>query len=412
MLEGQAETIWDASGITATSPVTAQISLLNDELVGQHDGLSDGKVERTNSEVIVENVVVQQTGDGGARVTATVKRLWDETAATGAVTSSTRSSDEPGEIDPDEATISIFVFDRCGGLTIIEAPIPAEQDPTDLHDGGTCSSIPGTSRVAAADDCDGGLVKGGPCRVTDKSLYGPDGLQCEVDQQLGKKGWYFRTAVSSDWMYHAGQDGLDDEELWIVENFRNTVQLYPGKNAKQGWGSTFATAFDKAAHVAYIASACYTATRLSFEVAGMVAIAPGSFGDSSLGGGLAATTSASQDCKEYFPSPGGKTGNHKLSDSMLVTGRCPTGALDFCTIRHFRHQLDSEAYWDFKAWETMPNGQKINKRYKSPTIRHTVWITAKRDWRNPGGNPLNLNFQLASSVGRYQYSNCITPGLD
>ncbi|MGJ6963166.1 LamG-like jellyroll fold domain-containing protein [Streptosporangium sp. G11] len=246
VLEDQAATVWQAPGVAPDSPITAQISLLNLSLIGQRNNLTAMGLARTDSSVTLDDVVVQEAGGGTVRVTAKVTRDWEEAPTTPEEgTAAARTADGiPGQVEPGESTISIFVFDRCGGLTIIEAPMPAEQDSTDFGDPGAvgCAGESSEARASAATQCGaaGGVAPGGgqKCAIGQYSLY------CEVNQKLGKKNWWVLSSVYSSWLDPEQYGTTDRLQRWELSKFNNFMYAYPQN--KKYWNTDFAKAFKKA----------------------------------------------------------------------------------------------------------------------------------------------------------------------
>ncbi|MGS2640312.1 LamG-like jellyroll fold domain-containing protein [Streptosporangium sp. LJ11] len=133
VLEGRAHTIWDAPGVSANASNTAKLSLLNTLLLQQRDSLRLMEVTRSQSAVQLLEPVTQLMPDGTVHITVYVKRTWKEELAAGAAKSVVTSS-APGNVEPSEFTISVFVFDRCGDMSIIEVPIQVHEDSTDHSD--------------------------------------------------------------------------------------------------------------------------------------------------------------------------------------------------------------------------------------------------------------------------------------
>lgn len=125
VLEGRADTIWDAPGVTPLAPSAAKLSLLNEALISQRDALASTGKTRTASTVEVTDPVTLAMPNGTVQVTAKIKRTWSELSSV----SGTRAAS--GEVDPSEATIDVHAFDRCGNMTIIQVPIDWVEDPTD-----------------------------------------------------------------------------------------------------------------------------------------------------------------------------------------------------------------------------------------------------------------------------------------
>ncbi|MER5643567.1 LamG-like jellyroll fold domain-containing protein [Streptosporangium sp. NPDC002524] len=133
VLEGGANTIWDAPGVFTNASNTGKLSLLNTLLIQQRESLRLMDVTRSQSAVRLSEPVIQSMPDGTVRVTTYVKRTWREEPVEGAATSVVASS-ALGTVEPSEFTLSVFVFDRCGDMSIIEVPIQVHEDSTDHSD--------------------------------------------------------------------------------------------------------------------------------------------------------------------------------------------------------------------------------------------------------------------------------------
>ncbi|WP_157594591.1 LamG-like jellyroll fold domain-containing protein [Streptosporangium amethystogenes] len=161
VLEGRAETVWDAPGITPQASSTAKLSLLNTNLVRLREAMQDGDITRSNSTVELSDSVVRARPDGSVMVFTKVNRTWTETDGstdgTGQVKRSVTSTAAAagGQVEPSEPSIDVFVFDRCGDITIINVPLPQYEDQTDHFDACGGNLLPGDSggtlRVAADD---------------------------------------------------------------------------------------------------------------------------------------------------------------------------------------------------------------------------------------------------------------------
>lgn len=134
VLEGRANTIWDAPGVTADAPNTAKLSLLNAALVEEFtSGREVGKT-RTASTVTLDNAVVQGQADGVVRVTVGIKRAWQTLYSAEQVGSSSNAVKTGDMIPGSSYTVAVVVFDACGNMSIIDVPIDQYEDPTDEID--------------------------------------------------------------------------------------------------------------------------------------------------------------------------------------------------------------------------------------------------------------------------------------
>ncbi|GAA3553287.1 hypothetical protein GCM10022419_037100 [Nonomuraea rosea] len=134
VLEGRANTIWDAPGVNSDAPSAAKLSLLNAALIEERQAEQQLGVPRSASAIEMTDSVVQAMPDGTVRVTSKVKRTWTVPTRAAAAFGRTSATATEGMIDPIESTISIFVFDRCGDITIIEAAMPRYSDSGDHAD--------------------------------------------------------------------------------------------------------------------------------------------------------------------------------------------------------------------------------------------------------------------------------------
>ncbi|GAA0834262.1 LamG-like jellyroll fold domain-containing protein [Streptosporangium amethystogenes subsp. fukuiense] len=256
VLEGRANTIWDAPGVTADAPSTAKLSLLNAELVHAKTAMDETGTVRSGSVVEIPSAVVQALPDGTVRVTAEVKRSWiEQTSATSASAKAVRSAaGTPGQVEPSEAIIDIFVFDRCGGTTIIQVPLEVEQDSTDFYYDEEWEAylstglIPGETvplattqsqaKVDAANavsgECDANPEDGNNGKdgswVKEKPGYSQYKLlkkQRHPTTRILWKGWQLHAEARSIWCHPNGEDYSSlTTETWRIPRFINYVRVY------------------------------------------------------------------------------------------------------------------------------------------------------------------------------------------
>ncbi|GAA4184417.1 hypothetical protein GCM10022252_13270 [Streptosporangium oxazolinicum] len=256
VLEGRADTIWDAPGVTADAPSAAKLSLLNTELVQARTAMEQAGTVRSGSTVEIPAAVVQATSGGMVRVTAEVKRSWiEQTPDTPASAKTNRpATGTAGQIEPSEAVIDIFVFDRCGNITIIQVPIEVEQDPTDFYYDEEWETylatgfIPGEVPPSAAtpSQAKAGAVgaASGQCDANPDDQY-PEKKDTWVKERPGYsqykllkkqrhpttrvlwKGWQLHAEARSTWCYPLGDDyGPLTTETWRIPSFVNYVRVY------------------------------------------------------------------------------------------------------------------------------------------------------------------------------------------
>ncbi|MEU8356312.1 hypothetical protein AB0C27_09890 [Nonomuraea sp. NPDC048882] len=115
---------------------------------------------RSDSRVTLDNVVVHPGPNGSVHVVASVERTWTQTSPDDPESRSGPST--RGVVQPIESTISIHVFDRCGNVTEIQAPLPRYQDGTDGYD--PCSGFvdPDGTQHEVCQDLGGAAGSGGP----------------------------------------------------------------------------------------------------------------------------------------------------------------------------------------------------------------------------------------------------------
>ncbi|MEV4115464.1 LamG-like jellyroll fold domain-containing protein [Nonomuraea sp. NPDC049695] len=223
VLEGRAATIWEAPGVTPEAPSTAKLSLLNEQLVKQRAAMQRAGESRVDSTLSLDNAVVQGAADGSVRVTAGISRTWK--IQTQSQTSSAAVAATSGEVDPSEFTVSVFVFDRCGNVTIIDVPMDSEEDSTDFGDWDIdAQGVPtnifdppassGLSNRLAAGPPDpgdtGGWERIGPY-LTPMVEYSP--VKGAKVLMRGRSIW---TKGALGW----------DETTWRIKNFSNWAKLY------------------------------------------------------------------------------------------------------------------------------------------------------------------------------------------
>ncbi|MFF0866600.1 LamG-like jellyroll fold domain-containing protein [Nonomuraea sp. NPDC003560] len=243
VLEREAATVWDAPGVTPEAPATAKLSLLNDELDHNLKDMQRRGVTRDGSAVELLNPVIQAMPDGTVKVTTEVKRTWTEqkssTVSAGQARSATGAA---GVVEGIESTLSIFVFDRCGDLTIIDVPLPNYEDTSDGHDpcsgvvnpDGTVEEVCGVSEGGA-----GGAAAGpGGCRANPYDIY------CQQVESLRIKNWYVRSSVYSKWSKPVDWGRKKAHEWWAVGPFENMFFAYP--NSGKYWNTKFGLAMQKA----------------------------------------------------------------------------------------------------------------------------------------------------------------------
>ncbi|MFI7106591.1 LamG-like jellyroll fold domain-containing protein [Nonomuraea sp. NPDC050227] len=222
VLEGRAATIWDAPGVVPTASITAQLSLLNSLLLDQRAEAQALGESRASSAVTLGNAVVAAGDNGTVRVSVETKRTWQTQTAGASRSAATRSigSGASGQVEPSEFTVSVFVFDRCGGLTIIEQPLECFEDSSDHMDPGACpGSIPGSlSR---------GLSTQSACSNDPNDPYSdPD---ADIKKLVGQC-FFNKGAPHGCW--NAEKPGFKVSETLIANEYTGTSKK------RKGWGVT------------------------------------------------------------------------------------------------------------------------------------------------------------------------------
>ncbi|MEO3875618.1 hypothetical protein ABGB18_43130 [Nonomuraea sp. B12E4] len=416
MLEGRAATIWDASGVAPDDPNTAKLSLLNAALVHQREVMQQAGVTRSGSAVEIRNSVVQATPDGRVQVFADVKRTWTETGGSTARTTTTRTqtaAGTTGTVEGIESTLSIFVHDRCGDLTIIDAPLPNYEDTSDGHDpcsgmvhpdgtieevceapgggdGGSCAAaVRLNSQAAVSSSCSGNGSQGpsgtGRCQAAKTRMF------CEVEDNLGAKGWFFRTTMQSYWSEQESEGTTPARALWSLSKpdaqknaFMQKATLYPGKNSGYGWGSAFAKALakDKSTKIGISGAACFLSKRVNVDISGTISanISPFKWGE--VGAGVLINPEAEEKCSDYKVAKDSDSTRLTVEDERnLVRAECVfnNASGDNCKITRYRQAMIGDLNFDFMYKGTNSNGKPEGKHYLSPgVIRHEFTCQVER----------------------------------
>ncbi|MEU4832096.1 LamG-like jellyroll fold domain-containing protein [Streptosporangium sp. NPDC023615] len=385
VLEGRARTVWQAPEISAQAPVTAKLSLLNPFLVQEREAMEEAGFTRANSTVRLENVVPQEVADGTVRVTATVLRDWDEIspdAPSGALATTASGTDVPGQVEPDESTISIFVFDRCGQLSIIDVPLPAEQDSTDSSDSSSCTqggASQGSARNQAVQSCAGGVPGATNAEFCKASQLH---LKCGVKDYLGKKGWYVRTVIESNWPRSSKEGSVNWNQRWFVSNYSNYMYMWP-TNKKWSWSTEFGKKLAKDVKMKLAGSACFVNKKMKNTVNVGVSVSPAPTGPPSGSGsfGLGVASEAGEVCPSYNVGGPDKEGDPTTINDRHspVESECLAAFLDSCDISRYKHTVISEYSFSFTAKVGVDKNKKaIEQKFTTTPIRHTIWCKVER----------------------------------
>ncbi len=359
VLEGRVDTIWDASGVTPAAPNTAKLSLLNTVLVQQRNDMERVGEFRTDSNVTLDDAVVQPVSDGSVRVTVEVKRTW-KTRTVLLAAPIVAGSGTTGQVEPSESTISVVVFDRCGNMAIIEVPNEANEDSTDLsdNDGWNCGS--GQQQIVASTSCSSG----------------GSGLISEGFNQTLKLGktWevHYRAESSTPRTVHDALDPWDSE--WPVESYINYVRIYPkpknvSESNKYGWQSDYGRYLVSHAYMKVSGAACFRNS--SYKTGGEIGISK----DPHL------TVKWDGEGKEVCGAITEERKRGSLKDQGdpqlnayrgLIWGKC---AITTCSIDRFRHVYEAEIRLDFKKNGTLYKNYMIRADQSCPITRSKGWGT-------------------------------------
>ncbi|MFF0309595.1 LamG-like jellyroll fold domain-containing protein [Streptosporangium sp. NPDC004379] len=340
VLEGRADTIWDASGVTPDAPSAASLSLLNERLVQQRGAMERVGESRTDSTTVLKDTVISAGSDGSVRVTTNVDRTWKIQGAS-PLGSSTAAAEE-GQVDPSDFTISVFVFDRCGDITVIEVPYDANEDSSDFSDdeGWNCG---GAQRGAAVTQACSGASGSAPGSLISEGF--------DKTLNLGKS-WvvHYRFGSSTPRTVHDALDPWDSE--WPIESFVNYVRIYPyprniSENKNYGWSSSYGKYLVSHAYMKVTGATCLRSSKGGFEVGVTISMDPqlnlkwgGRKGQEECG-------SVSEERKRGSRE---NAGDPQINAYRGLTwGKCKNAE---CSIDRFRHDYRAEIRLDFKKNDT------------------------------------------------------------
>ncbi|WP_433256492.1 LamG-like jellyroll fold domain-containing protein [Streptosporangium sp. CA-135522] len=392
VLEGRATTIWDAPGVTASAPSAAKLSLLNAALVQEREALAqDGKI-RSGSSVQLANTVVQAIADGSVRVAAEVKRTWTETSGSTFSTVPDQSAvGTGGTIEPSEATISIFVFDRCGNVTIIDVPLEANEDSTDHADRGAGgAAIPPPCGAPRAPGCKTTPGERTSCWTADQSLY------CEMRQQLGRKNWWLLTSGYAEWGPHEGigvgcplECDEFPEHRWKINRFHSFMHVYPANGQKE-LNTPFGRAFSKVLYsnstksggMEYRSKGCFQKQTIDGQVKGAISLMweqAGASGEKTVSGQIAEGCTDVLLLKNHDPN-----NPTKISDATGdVQARCTVPVFGECGIGRYRHHFTAMMWAYFSVKATNPKTGKVSTQNYSVKANHSADCYVSRYRKNP-----------------------------
>ncbi|TXK42856.1 fibronectin type III domain-containing protein [Nonomuraea sp. C10] len=363
VLQGEAATIWQAPGVTARTPSTAKLSLLNTALVQERDALQEAGLVRRDSTVHLTDTVVRALPSGATEVTTKVTRSWREAPIAGM--RGAAASTSPGQVEPSEPTINVHVFDRCGNMTVIQVALEVEEDSSDFFvtDGEaylaskipTDGLMPGSNaRVALAPECT--IVQSVDSTSDSKKLRLAKHLLVEV---VGRSAW--RVCIPKD------------STTWKIDKFGAVISVYTDETFRKRAakkGSTEKYTLDNSSADA-ISTPCFLVNVTSYQLAIQGSIA-GPIPEGEVGGGVTFGQGKSENC----PTQPGITGvvggankNVAFRSAMwwgedALEARCWQSAGNTCSIQKYLQKTVGTFNW------------AASKGYKSSKN-----ITASSAWR-------------------------------
>jgi hypothetical protein len=278
--------------------------------------------------------------DGSIRVIAEVQRTWTETSDSTLSASQTRSAaGTAGTVEPSEATLSIFVFDRCGDIMIIDVPLEWCEDPTDFRDrvpmdcpGEVAPSGRRTAAAATSAFCGRPTF---PMTLVD-SVY--------TDVPIWKNFWARLQLVHQWETQQSGTGPLQTTRRWKVDVFQNYIRLYSVGSKKEIWDTKTGQYVLKHLKMKSVGTSCFTNVRYKQEIGIGFGLEIPRAGGLSIGS--AKTNEVGQDCKEsteeYERAPDPK----KYAEPKLwnmppyVEAECDPEHLNECELSKFRHRMD------------------------------------------------------------------------
>ncbi|WP_143591706.1 LamG-like jellyroll fold domain-containing protein [Thermoactinospora rubra] len=377
VLEGRANTVWDVPGVTSDAPSTAKLSLLNTALVQEREALARAGKTRSGSQVTLINTVVQATQSGGVRVITDIKRTWTETTqGDSAATQFQKAVAPAGTVEPSEYTVSIFIFDRCGNITIIDVPVESEQDPTDFYydeeweaylatgliPGETAQGVASptqTSSAAATNECDANPDDQYPAPngswVREHPGYSKyRNLKTERNRTVKVlwKTWQLHAEARSKWCHPNGEDYSSlTTETWRVPSFINYVRVYqigPWKQTSEKQRAEYRYILNNLV-IKSAGEACFTTERDNATAGFNISIDTQRVGTGGVYGEV--NGSIETTCKPYEKVGPLKPSNPNPGDTFKLRGvwtkrtakaECFEGPQSYCELTGYQHRFEPE----------------------------------------------------------------------
>ncbi|MFC7387514.1 LamG-like jellyroll fold domain-containing protein [Sphaerisporangium rhizosphaerae] len=353
VLEGSAVAVWDAPGVTPEAPSSAKLSLLNATLTKQRESMEQAGIIRAGSTVQLSSPVVEGALGGGVRVTAEVKRTWTETSGSAVAPAQSRViAEAAGSVEHSESSISVFVFDRCGNITIIEVPVDSNEDSTDFietdgeqyltraFDSSESAAAPSRSETRSMGDW--------PVCYPYKDWPGTS----NTDKWRPNKGLLFETVGKSKWRKCVPYE----DTTWNVNKFGAVASLYTDSKFRKSAakkGSKEKYVLDNSS-VNVKSAACFVVAGSSYQLTFQGAVVVGvPFAGVEVGGGVSITRSAGKDCSGEASLDGREGGsNASLAfrsalwsgvDSVIAT--CWQTGLSSCSVQKYQQQTTGTFIW-------------------------------------------------------------------
>ncbi|MFC4534789.1 LamG-like jellyroll fold domain-containing protein [Sphaerisporangium dianthi] len=342
VLEGESIDVWAVPAGAAHAPSTPILSLLNQRLVNEKQGLDTADKRRANSAVQVSDLIVKDMTDGTVMATASVERTWDQ------ITRDTQGVDHIEQKASSQDVV--FVFERCGNLEG-EIYVPdLEQDATDM--------------------------------VADDVLPGRAGAGQISGSNHGQFMDYYTPSFSKVWKLHvvAGSywtgGSILGPTFWRIDPWNNYARLVPIAN--KYYNTAFGKYVLKNSRLQIESHACFQNSSYSAEVEVGFEIAM----PRSLGGSISATISGETEerCRSVKAKWPPNSRSALTIDVRPVDGECKTSALGYCHLTGYQHRVDGLLQWRYYSTSVDRNGKPVK------IIKHKdVYIAAKCDWQTSWG---------------------------
>ncbi|MEV4580259.1 LamG-like jellyroll fold domain-containing protein [Nonomuraea jabiensis] len=355
VLEGRAETIWDASGVTPSDPNTAKLSLLNATVVQQREALKEGGQVRTGSSVDLRDVVVYARPDGSVAVLAKVERSWTVSPSSDPA-HRLGGAAEGGVVEPSPPTIEVHVFDRCGNMERIVVPIPDYADATDFYDPGwICGSFPPNGLVSAKSApagqyCDEGGTwpPASTPRECENKVYTFNGEHA-CKHAWVSKFWQVKLEMGANW--ETGDSPPNDKTAgaggyphkWSGTNYVTYMHLFPTQGEK--WNSAFGKMLRENTTMSIGEEVCFGVTETqTTETAGLQA--GGSAEPGKIGGSILASVTINKTktnrlkCNVYKYKAANPVKDPRIAwTQALVQGKCDSLDIEECNLYRYNRTV-------------------------------------------------------------------------